>query len=77
VGSDLGILNDREYIHLDPLEPGDALTRLSIALGKLLENERRQVALEMAAKQSRDEALVVAGAVLLVIGLIVISQSSE
>lgn len=75
VGSDLGILNDREYIRLDPMEPGDALARLSIALGNLLAAQRKQLALELAARQSRDEALVVAGAVLLIIGLIVISQS--
>jgi hypothetical protein len=76
-GSDLGLLNDREYIRLDPSAPGDALARLSTALGRLLEHQQAQLAKELAAKQSRDEALIVAGGVLLILGLVIISQGGQ
>ena|GEM_PF-4989274 len=76
-GSDLGLLNDIEYIRLDPHAPGDALIRLSTALGKLVEHQRAQLAKELAVRQSRDEALIVTGAILLVLGLVIMSHGIQ
>lgn len=75
-GEDLGMLNGIEYIPLNPGTPGDALTRLSIAMSRLQDNHRRGLA-EAAAKQARDEAALLFGATLLIVGLIIISQSSR
>jgi len=67
------MLNGIEYIPLNPVTPGDALTRLSIALNRLQSERQRQVRAAVA-KQNRDEAVVLAGALILIVGLIPISQ---
>ena len=98
VGTDLGILNDREYILLDTAMPHDGLSRLSAALTQLIERQRLQMETEIREQQRRqleDEAqellrrlaeaqrrsqqqdLLVAGAVLIVVGLIIMSQSGD
>ena len=94
VGTDLGILNGREYIPLDPTMPHDGLSRLSSALTQLIERQRQQLEAEAldrlrqqweaqerlrhqlaeARQRSQQQDLVVAGAVLIVVGLIIISQ---
>jgi hypothetical protein len=76
--SSLGILNGVEYIYLDPSTPHDGLERLSMALSKLIDHQRQQ--LESQAKLQAEEAkrkqdMIVAGGVLLLIGLMIISQS--
>jgi hypothetical protein len=85
-GTDLGLLNDREYIVLDPSQPHDGLARLSLALTRLIEHQRRQLEAEVAAevqrklvearRKSQQQDMIVAGAVLLVLGLIIISGQS-
>lgn len=94
VGTDLGILNGREYILLDPAMPHDGLSRLSSALTQLIERQRQQLEAEAldrlrqqweaqerlrgqlaeGRQRSQQQDLVVAGAVLIVVGLIIISQ---
>lgn len=96
VGTDLGILNGREYVLLDPGAPHDGLSRLSLALMQLIERQRhqmideaqerprQQMAAEAEAQMRRQLAdmqrrnqqdLLVAGGVLLLVGLIIMSQS--
>lgn len=97
-GNDLGLLNGREYILLNPSDPHDGLVRLSVTLTQLidrqrqqlqaeafarLEQERRQQAEALAKAYAQIEAqrkaqqdMLVFGAVLLVVGLIVIAGQS-
>ena len=94
IGTNLGILNGREYILLDPAVPHDGLSRLSAALTQLIDRQRQQVEAEAldrirqqreaqerlrhqlteARQRSQQQDLMVAGAVLLVVGLIIMSQ---
>lgn len=97
VGTDLGILNGREYVLLDPAVPHDGLSRLSFALTQLIERQRQQMDAEsqerlrqqmaaetqerlqrqLAEMQRRGQQdLLVVGGVLLLVGLIIMSQSS-
>ena len=94
-GTDLGILNDREYILLDPAVPHDGLSRLSVALTSLIEQQRRQQDAEAEAQRRQvrqaeaherlqrqlteierkhQQDLLVAGGVLILVGLIIMSQ---
>jgi len=96
VGTDLGILNDREYVLLDPAAPHDGLSRLSFALTQLIERQRHQMIDEaqerlrqqmaaeaeaqlrrqLAEMQRRNQQdFLVVGGVLLVVGLIIMSQN--
>ena len=70
---DLGILNGVEHIRLDPSDTHEGLGRLSAALAQLIDHQRQQF--EAKAKQDRD--MLIAGVVLLVVGLIIISQSGN
>lgn len=97
VGTDLGILNGREYVLLDRAAPHDGLSKLSVALTQLIEQQRQQMIGEvqerlrqqMAAeaearlRQQLDEMqrrnqqdLLIVGGVLLVVGLIIMSQNA-
>jgi hypothetical protein len=77
-------LNGIEYIRLDPIDPHEGLARLSAALNRLIEHQavqleakRQEERLESLRKQQDQELMVVAGAVLLIVGLIIISQSGS
>lgn len=96
LGTDLGVLNGREYVLLDPAVPHDGLNKLSFALTQLIERQREQMDADaqehrrqqMAAetqerlqrqlaelqRRSQQDLLVVGG-VLLVVGLIIMSQN--
>ncbi|HEX6394679.1 MAG TPA: TIR domain-containing protein [Acidimicrobiales bacterium] len=96
---DLGLLNGREYVLLNPADPHEGLARISVALIRLIDKQREQLQAEDIARLERErqqqaEALakayaqmeaqqrktqqdmLVAGAVLLVIGLIIIAGQS-
>ena len=75
-GDDLGMLNGIEYIQLDPADPVDALARLTATLNNLLELQRNKVRVA-AMNQSRDEMLLLGGALLIIIGLMIITNQSE
>ncbi len=97
VGNDLGVLNGREYVLLDPAAPHDGLSKLSVALTQLIEQQRRQMIEEaqerlrqqmaaeaetrlrqqLAEMQRRNQQdFLVVGGVLLVVGLIIMSQNA-
>lgn len=97
VGTDLGVLNGREYVLLDRAAPHDGLSKLSVALTQLIEQQRRQMIDEaqerlrqqmaaepearlrqqLAEMQRRNQQdFLVVGGVLLVLGLIIMSQSA-
>jgi hypothetical protein len=96
VGTDLGFLNGREYVLLDRAAPHDGLSKLSVALTQLIEQQRQmideaqerlrqQTAAEAEARQrqqlaemqrrNQQDSLVVGG-VLMVLGLIIMSQNA-
>lgn len=96
VGTDLGVLTGREYVLLDPAAPHDGLSKLSVALTQLIEQQRRQMIYEaqerlrqqmaaeaearlrqqLAEMQRRNQQdFLVVGGVLLMVGLIIMSQS--
>lgn len=98
VGTDLGILNGREYIPLDPAAPHEALSRLSLTLITLIERQRHQMEDEAQQRHQREreveaqerlrrqlaevqrrsqQDLLVAGGVLLLVGLIIMSQNGN
>jgi hypothetical protein len=76
-GEDLGMLNGIEYIPLNPVTPGDALARLSIALSRLQDDRHQQALAASIAKQNRDEAIMLAGALVMIVGLIILSQGAR
>lgn len=97
VGTDLGILNGREYVLLDRAVPHDGLSRLSFALTQLIERQRQQLEAEAldrlrqqreaqerlrrqlneARQRSQQQDLIVAGAVLVLVGIIVMGQNGS
>lgn len=81
-GADLGMLNDHEYISLDPSFPQNGLVRLSQTLSSLIDHQRQQLeanalSVEAEMKHKQEVDLLIAGGVLLVIGLIIISQNGK
>lgn len=97
VNTDLGILNGREYVLLDPATPHDGLSRLSFALTQLIERQRQQLEAEAlgglqqqreaqerlrrqlneARQRSQQQDLIVAGAVLVLVGIIIMGQNGS
>jgi hypothetical protein len=71
----LGLLGGVEHITLDVEAPQEALAKLSFTLGRLLERQRR-ADMEQAEAVQRQRQLILVGAVLVIIGLMILSDGS-
>lgn len=79
---DLGILNGVEHIRLDPSDAHEALVCLSAVLSQLIDHQRREFEAQLQSQledeiRRHSQDMLIAGGLLLVLALIIISQAGQ